>query len=337
MVEQFRTPERPPERPPQRPAERHQTAVRKKGVNPTLIALIGLLAVAAILIGISMFRGRDNQDRLSDTQTDGSSVQDPEERCASKATYDLVKRDLFRRAAQVRGSDQAAFDRLAAFSTLRGESPVLRGRNQNVGSVSCSATISLDLPPGVAVVGGRRTLSADIDYQLQRAADGTGDVITIANADAIVTPLATLTRTGAVPAPTASQPATDPGGVPGAIDEPTLIPPAAPTPAPAPAPRAAEPEPTSSARPSFNCVNARTRGEIAVCNSSELAALDRQMSSQFGSALAGADSGERALLQRTRTRFLRFRDSCRTNSCIADAYRGRMREISDIRAGRWQP
>ncbi|MDQ3245423.1 MAG: hypothetical protein M3Q52_00745 [Pseudomonadota bacterium] len=335
MVDQFRTSERPPER----PVERHQTAVRKKGPNPTLIALIGLLAVAAILVAISMFRGRDNQDRLSDSQTNGSSAQDPEERCASKATYDLVKRDLFRRAAQVRGSDQASFDRLAAYSTLRGESPILTGRNRDVGSVSCSAAISLDLPPGVAVVGGRRTLTADIDYQLQGAADGTGDVITIANADAIVTPLATLTRTGAAPASAANQPADEPtiepDSAPVGVDQPTVRPAAPAPPAPSP-PR--EPEPAAtSARPSFNCVNARTRGEIAVCNSSELAALDRQMASQFGSALSGADGGQRALLTRTRTRFLRFRDSCRTNSCIADAYRGRMREISDIRAGRWQP
>ena len=41
---------------------------------------------------------------------------DPEKRCASKATYDLIKRDLFRRAAQLRGSDQAAFDQLAAYA-----------------------------------------------------------------------------------------------------------------------------------------------------------------------------------------------------------------------------
>ena len=48
-------------------------------------------------------------------------------------------------------------------------------------------------------------------------------------------------------------------------------------------------------------------------------------------------AGERAVLQNTRSRFLSFRDRCGTNSCIADTYRGRMREIEDIMAGRWQP
>jgi uncharacterized protein len=61
------------------------------------------------------------------------------------------------------------------------------------------------------------------------------------------------------------------------------------------------------------------------------------MAAQFNRAMGEANGGERALLQRTRNRFLSYRDSCRSDSCIADAYRGRMREISDIMAGRWQP
>jgi uncharacterized protein len=73
-----------------------------------------------------------------------------------------------------------------------------------------------------------------------------------------------------------------------------------------------------------------------VCGDPGLAALDRQMAAQFSTALARADPEERALLQRTRSRFLSNRDGCRYDACIADAYRGRMREIGDIMAGRWQ-
>ena len=32
------------------------------------------------------------------------------------------------------------------------------------GAINCSGSLSLDLPPGVAVVGGRRTLMSDVDY-----------------------------------------------------------------------------------------------------------------------------------------------------------------------------
>ena len=44
-----------------------------------------------------------------------------------------------------------------------------------------------------------------------------------------------------------------------------------------------------------------------------------------------------ALRQRTRDAFLRFRDGCPDNACIAETYRGRMREIRDIMLGTWRP
>jgi uncharacterized protein len=77
--------------------------------------------------------------------------------------------------------------------------------------------------------------------------------------------------------------------------------------------------------------------ERAVCSDTGLAALDRQMSSQFYSALRRADPQQRRLLQSTRSGFLAFRDRCRSDACVADTYRGRMREISDIMDNRWNP
>jgi len=307
-------------------------------LNPLTIALIAggaLVLLLAILLLVR--RGDSEQDKLTGDETSASAAADPEKRCASAKTYDLIKRDLFRRAAQLRGSDQAAFNALAGYASIRMERPVMERENQRNGTVYCSGSLSLDLPPGVAVVGGRRTLTSDVDYALQRAADGSGDVLTLSNADAIVTPLATLVRTS-TPAPAApaddsqlntADPTYDaPGETPAPTNPPVVVAPPVAQPVPAP---------SASATPSFNCANARTRGERAVCSSSELALLDRQMASQFGRALASASPGERDMLQRTRSRFLNFRDRCGSDACIADAYRGRMREIADIMAGRWQP
>jgi uncharacterized protein YecT (DUF1311 family) len=320
------------------------TATRKRGINPVLLALGGLLLLLLLLWLFTGNRSAD-QDKLTGNEAgETNSAADPEKRCASQATYDLIKRDIFRRAAQVRGSDQGAFDRLAAYAAVRMENPVLESESSDDGGVTCSGSLSIDLPPGVQVVGGRRTLSADVDYSLRRAADSSGDVVTIRNADAIVTPLATLARTGQA-APQTGGPARtiDPvTGLPtgaGAGGEPPMGQPQAP-PQPAPVPIPAPPAPpqdTASARPSFNCANASTRGERAVCSDSGLASLDRQMASQFNRARSQASASERALLDRTRGRFLSYRDGCRSDDCIADAYRGRMREISDIMAGRWQP
>jgi hypothetical protein len=185
----------------------------------------------------------------------------------------------------------------------------------------------LDLPPGVAVVGGRTTLTGDLDY----AVEGEGDV-TLSGAEGITVPLATLARTGtSLGLPQDQQPdnAAQPPPVPGdpLPPQPGQLPPEEP-----PAPPV-----QSSARPSFNCADARTRGEIAVCNDAGLAELDRFMAAKYVSAIRNGDAAQRALLERTRNSFLVFRDRCRSNSCIAETYRGRMREIDDIMARRWAP
>ena len=311
--------------------------------NPRILAAIaiGLLILIVAIVMITRARTAD-RDKLSDAQAAGAGATAAETRCASQATYDRIKLELFRRAAQVRTSDQAVFDRLSAFASVRMERPVLRSQDQELGTVRCAGRLSLDLPPGLAVVGGRRTLGADVDYVLQPAADGSGDVVMLEGADPIIVPLATLARTGE----TAAAPGAPPVTAEGIPADPSAPPPGVTIPAPEPAAPSAELQPESAprpsatvgqARPSFNCRYARTRGEVAVCRDPGLAALDRQMASQFYRALRAADRRQRATLTATRDSFLRFRDRCPTNACIAEAYRGRMREIRDIMSGEWRP
>jgi hypothetical protein len=102
-----------------------------------------------------------------------------------------------------------------------------------------------------------------------------------------------------------------------------------------PARAAPAPAPAYAATPSFNCRRARARSEIAVCNDPALASLDRQMSSQFYSALSAASPGARAMLQRSRNRFLAERNACGSSACIAESYRRRMQEIGEIMSGRY--
>jgi hypothetical protein len=184
--------------------------------------------------------------------------------------------------------------------------------------VSCSGTAVLSLPPGVSV-GGSRSLSGDLDYMIQPAADGTGNVIRLGNVDSIVVRLATISRTAPAAAPAVPQDLTNTVGE----EE--------------PANEGDQPaQEQSRVTPSFDCGKARSRSEIAICNDPGLAALDRQMAAQFNSALIEADRAQRGLLERTRSRFLSFRDRCATNQCIADTYRSRMREIGDILNDRWR-
>ena len=188
-------------------------------LNPTVIALIGGVLVLLLLLFIFARGGNENADRLSDDQIAArAAATDPEKRCAAQATYDLIKRELFRRAAEVRGTDQAAFDQLAAASVVRMDAPILKSSDEQRGLVDCTGSLALDLPPGVAVDGGSRTLTADVEYSLQTAEGGGADALSLTNADAIITPLATLAKVGAEAAdplaPTAPEAGApgDPGG-----------------------------------------------------------------------------------------------------------------------------
>lgn len=313
---------------PSEPRDVHRPMRR---LNPATLILLGGLVIALLLLAYVASTRNPDQDKLRTTEVTSTQPAATEKRCASKATYDLIKRALFRRAAQLRGSDQAAYDRLSAYAVLRVENPVLESESGGNGAVNCSGSLSLDLPPGVAVVGGRRTLMSDVDYTIQPAADGSGDVVLLRNADAIVAPLATLARTASQQAPITAAPSLQPAPIP------APAPGTSPGTAPVNPPPPTAPSRPESARPSFNCGAARTRGEIAVCADAGLAALDRNMAAQYGRSIANASPDQQALLRRTRDRFLGYRDRCPDNRCIGAAYVGRMREIRDIMEGRWEP
>lgn len=293
-----------------------------------VLAAAGIALILLVVALLLFTRGDPDKDKLAGDETLARAAND---RCGSQRTYEEIKRELFRQAADTRGRDQAEFDRIAAHASVRVERPVLRQRDKDLGTLRCSGRLSIDLPPGVAVVGGRRALSADIDYVLQPAADGSGDVVMLEGADPIIVPLATLARSGEA----RSLPSLRSEEIPPIVLAP--VPPASPLPASPPEAAPPQERPGALARPSFNCRYARTRSEIAVCGDAGLAALDRQMAAQYYGAISAADARQRAQLVRSRGAFLRYRDQCSNNACIAETYRGRMREIRDIMAGLGSP
>jgi len=329
---------------------RSDTEPPKRPIGWTTLAIIAGLILLVLIVAYFASRTGPDQDKLTQNQLGQNQPQQqlrqartasPEKLCASNETYELIKRELFHRAAQLRGSDQAAFDELSRYAVVRMENPVMESQDSSTGAVNCSGSLSLDLPPGVGVVGGRHTLSSDVDYTIQPAADGSGNVVLLRNADAVIAPLATLARAGQAapaqgapaPAPTAS---VETNGV--ATEQPPAVSPQAPVQRPEQR-TASPPAPAVPAgtHPSFNCAKARTKGEIAVCSNAGLAALDRNMAAQYAQAMQQATPEQRALLRSTRSRFIGYRDRCPNRSCIGSAYVGRMREIRDIMKGTWRP
>ncbi len=295
------------------------------------------LLAATAMLALAACNRHSPSDRLDDNlvaSTNAASKVAPNtaaKRCASTRTYDLIKHELFRHAAQLRGKDDAIFDRLSADAALRVERPIVKSQDEGLGSIACSASVALDLPPGLTVAGGRSSLSADLDYTLQPAADDSGDVVTVTNADAITVPLATLGRKASVVS-IAPSPSTPVRPVEPPVPPPAMVLPGMRQPALRPLPPSPQPPraPAAASTPSFGCGRARTRSEITICQDPGLALVDRRMSAQYREAYAAASPEQQATLRSTARRFYGFRDNCPDARCIASGYRDRMREIDDI-------
>jgi len=298
-----------------------------------------LLATTLILAAAlsSLACNRDEDDKLSDDEVaaaDGGRDEPPaaDTRCTSPSVDEAVKRELFRRAAEVRASNAENYAKIAGYALLTIDNAVPTAPATANEAIECRGRATLRLPPNLAVAGGRTSLTGTIGYSVGRMGAGAPPVVTLVDDQAITIPLATLTQ-GRVARAQSSEPARVPSPAPVSSADPI-----APLPSREPSPPRVAPEPArATARPSFDCRRASSRSEIAVCGSSSLAALDRTMAAQYQSAASAADRGQAALLRQTRDRFLGFRERCRNDECIANTYRGRMREIDDIMAGRWQP
>ncbi|GAA4739611.1 hypothetical protein GCM10023264_00710 [Sphingomonas daechungensis] len=285
-------------------------------INATVIASVALGVLILILVGMMLWGSRSSEnDRLTGDEV-SASAGDPSSLCSGEATSAAIRTAIFQQAAELRGSDQAALAKIASAASVRMEAAVLRDEGTD-GSVTCNGTLTLDLPPGVAA-GGKSSLSADVLYTVQQGAGSDARTVTLTDASAIVGPLSSIATT----APDNTDPLSNT-----TINGVDVITP----------PDPLAPQPEAAGGPSFNCANARTAGEAAVCDDPNLAALDRRMSAQFAGALAQASPEQRELLIRTRNEFLGYRDQCTENACIADTYRGRMREIRDIMTGDWHP
>jgi hypothetical protein len=286
----------------------------KRDWNPILLAsLVGVVILLALIWYFSANRSPD-QDRLRNPQLQ-SDQSEPIELCSDSEVYAIIKQQLFARAAQVRGRDQAVFDKLAGTAVLRMEKPVMEGEDTANRLVNCSGSMSIELPSGVAVAGGNSTLTANVDYTLGLPGDAGSLTVQVRNADAVVASLATVEQVEEPPAPDGNT-----------VDENVAASVSANV---QPGPPGASP-----GRPSFDCARAQSPGEIAVCGDSGLAALDLNMTTQYRRALAVASPAQTRLLQTTRDRFIAYRDHCPDRTCIANAYLGRMREIRDIMEGR---
>lgn len=296
----------------------------------TLYLLAGFAALLLIILFFSM-RDAGNQDRLGDAAA--PTLRDSEtsvEDCSGNLVNAGLKRALFDRSAESRPADAEAFRQIAATAVLRMENPAIE--NEVDDRLDCSASVAIDLPPGIVTSGGRRNLMGDVDYSVWRR---TGD-IALRSGSGIATALSGMQRSSReVSAPFGMVPVEDPlaGAMPPAA-------PVVPDPRPAVEPSARQPTippPRAPLAPAGNCARARSKAEQMMCADPRLGAFGVEMASRYQRAMGRASPAQRDILRDSEFRFLFYRDRCRDADCVIRAYQGRFAEIADIMSGNWRP
>ncbi|HET7817576.1 MAG TPA: J domain-containing protein [Sphingomicrobium sp.] len=255
--------------------------------------------------------------------------------CDGEGATALIKDELFRRAAVIRGREGSQVEAAAGRSMVRMQAEAAATPAPVGSGARCSGWIMLDLPPGLVVDGDRTNLNSEVHYALAARPGGGFRLAEVSGADALVASLATLANAAALEeladAPPAIVPVPPPVAPPRTVrDRPPVQQSAVPT-------EAAAKPPARAARVKPGCSYATGRTATAICGSANLAALDRSLAMFYDQSLVRADAARKADLLTSNDSFARRRDACRTQSCLTAAYLARMREISAIMARRPNP
>ncbi|HEX6410231.1 MAG TPA: hypothetical protein VFZ88_06535, partial [Sphingomicrobium sp.] len=100
--------------------------------------------------------------------------------------------------------------------------------------------------------------------------------------------------------------------------------------------KASAAKPVQVAQAPTGCARLANRADQMICASGNLSSLDRQLALLYRQSWDQADEKKRAALLGSRQRFNDRREACGSPNCMTTAYLARLKEISDIMAGRAQ-
>lgn len=304
---------------------------RRSRLGPATAIAFALLAVAMITfavappaaelpsLGFGQERPSANAVQQAPSRPSAQAPKQVASLCADSSAAGLIKRELFRRAGEMRGSDGALLGRAAEVS-------VVRVNPSSKGSRDCSAWIAVDLPSGLVVDGGRTNLNAEVAYGLA-GGNRSLRLASLSGVDRLVRTLATL---GPAPQERDDDQPIEPAQVAAVVRKPRE--PVAVT-GPGKKPVA---KPVQVAQPPTGCARLANRADQMICASGNLSSLDRQLALLYRQSWDQADEKKRAALLDSRQRFNDRREACNSPNCMTTAYLSRLKEISDIMAGRAQ-
>ena len=301
------------------------------------LAAIGFAAVAAGMVAFAVspslrefaeLPSSDVEKAAPKTQAKivpvKGAVETPADHCSDPSAGDLIKAELFRQAAELRPADRAQLERVAPHAHLRIESAASKATANG-----CSGWAAIDFPPGLVVDGSRSNLNAEISFAMAQS----GQELRLASLSGV----RGLVRSIATLGPPPREPET--------ISAPATKEIAAVEPSKSPGRKVAKVAATTTAnaapKPALDqsksaCTGAGSRSERIVCADGNLSSLDRQLALLYRQSWKEADERKRAALVGTRQRFNDRRDACGSSNCMTTAYVTRLREISEIMAGKGQ-
>jgi hypothetical protein len=129
-----------------------------------------------------------NSVAKSDVDKAAKPDETPAANCTSRAAFDIIRDQVFDAAiAKVEGKDATKLNSLRAVIAGRLEAPVVAGHDAAIGRTQCMGKIVFGLPPNTQkAFGDADALTANIDYAVQKAADGSGLVVEATGTEAMI-------------------------------------------------------------------------------------------------------------------------------------------------------
>ena len=162
-------------------SKRRRSRSRRFVPGPAAFVGLATLATAAAVIYIAPPIGVRPPDTVDPVGTprphtaavageQADAAPDAAALCDNAAVSSLLKTELLRRAASVAGADEEALERAGEAAVVRLNSASSREGGRV--AAGCSAFVTIDLPPGTAVEGGRTNLNSELTYGVARAGKG---------------------------------------------------------------------------------------------------------------------------------------------------------------------
>jgi hypothetical protein len=256
-----------------------------------------ILLVAGLFIMGRISSSADETDLNLSASNDMIAGADPraaEALCGAEQIYHQISDTIFAKAVEQYEGSPDALNNLKKSVAVRVQYPLLRGGDLALGRTDCSGHIILDLPPNVRpAFDGAKTLEADVDFSVQPAADGNGNVVTPDGIERIIQRL--------VAAASLVESVRD-------TSPPTVI----------------------TYNPSFSCSGTLTDVEKLICKDEALSGLDRSLARRYAQLKDQLDADDWQQVVELQRSFLNRRSQCVDVSCLKDAYVGQSRRLDEF-------